>query len=77
MISIKNLSKNFRDLEVLDNITFNINKDSFVSIIGPSGCGKTVLMKIIAGLDSPSSGKIRLEKDINPVIVWQDFRLFR
>ena len=59
MIDIKDLSKNYRQgLKVLDNISISIRENEFVSLIGPSGCGKTTLLKIIAGLEFPSSGNI-------------------
>ena len=75
MLKIKNLSKSFEDLEVLRDLTFNVDEKSFVSIIGPSGCGKTVLLKIIAGLENPSSGKVLIKREVNPIIMWQDFKL--
>lgn len=45
----------------LDNISFNVYEDEFVSIIGPSGCGKSTLMKIIGGVLPSSKGKIRID----------------
>lgn len=45
-------------IEVLTDISFNIHKNEFISIIGPSGCGKTTLLRIIGGLIDPSSGEI-------------------
>lgn len=76
MLKVKNLSKSFGDLEVLKDLSFNIKKKSFVSIIGPSGCGKTVLFKIISGLDEPSKGEVNIKNEVSPIIIWQDFRLF-
>jgi len=49
-----------KDLTVLDNINFSIDKGETVSIVGPSGSGKTTLLGLSAGLDSPTSGKITL-----------------
>ncbi|MFH1053864.1 MAG: ABC transporter ATP-binding protein [Candidatus Woesearchaeota archaeon] len=76
MLKVKNLSKSFGYLEVLSNISFSVNKGQFISIIGPSGCGKTVLLKIISDLEKMNSGEICLKKGINPIIIWQDFKLF-
>ena len=75
MLKVNKLSKSFGNLEVLRDITLNIKEGQFVSIIGPSGCGKTVLLKIIAGLEKPSAGKIKIKEDTNPIIIWQEFRL--
>ena len=75
MLKIKNLSKSFGNLEVLKDLTFNVEEGSFISITGPSGCGKTVLLKIIAGLESSSSGKVLVKEGVNPIILWQDFKL--
>lgn len=44
---------------IFENISFSIQQNSFVSIIGPSGCGKSTLLKIIAGLQTASSGKVQ------------------
>ncbi len=49
------------ETKALDNITFSIEKNDFVSIVGPSGCGKTTILSIIAGLIKPTSGEILLE----------------
>ncbi len=49
-----------RDLTVLDNINFSIEKGETVSIVGPSGSGKTTLLGLCAGLDVPTSGTINL-----------------
>lgn len=76
MLKIKNLSKSFGNLEVLKDLTFNIKEKSFTSIIGPSGCGKTVLLKIISGLEGFTNGEVNLKNGVNPIIIWQDFRLF-
>ena len=48
-------------LHALHEVSFGIEHGEFVSIVGPSGCGKSTLLKIIAGLDTPSSGEVRLQ----------------
>lgn len=45
----------------LDNVSFSVNPNSFVSLIGPSGCGKTTLLRIAAGLVSPTEGQIVID----------------
>lgn len=48
-------------LHVLDDIRCRVEEGTFVSIVGPSGCGKTTLLRVIAGLEVPSSGKVLLD----------------
>ena len=49
-----------KPIEALDLISFDVSRGGFVSIVGPSGCGKTTLLKIIAGLISPTMGNINV-----------------
>ncbi len=71
-----------RSINVIDNLTCTIEKGKFVSIVGPSGCGKTTLLRIIAGLEKASSGKVLLDGksverpsgDIG--LVFQEYALF-
>lgn len=60
-ISVKNLTKKFDDLTVLDNISFNINKGDFVCIVGPTGCGKTTFLNLLVKLIEPTSGQILID----------------
>lgn len=46
---------------VLDNVSFNIQKGEFVSVIGPSGCGKSTLLKLVAGLSEADSGSVSID----------------
>ena len=50
-IVLRDLTKTFGDLAILDPLSLAIESGSFVSVIGPSGCGKTTLVRVIAGLD--------------------------
>lgn len=61
-IQIENLSKNFDDLLVLENISFKIFKNEFLCICGPTGCGKTTLLNIIAGFMPASSGLVLINQ---------------
>lgn len=51
-----------KGLPILENIDFPVKKGEFISLVGPLGCGKTTLLKIIAGLQQPSRGKIIFDK---------------
>jgi len=64
MIQIRNLSMRLssggRELLVLNDITFDVPAKQFLAIMGPSGSGKSTLLGLIAGLDSPTSGAVRI-----------------
>ena len=60
-LSVVGLTKSFRDLDVLRNISIDIGKGEFISIVGPSGCGKTTFLRIIGGLEKATSGTARLD----------------
>ena len=67
LIEISNLGKTYNlgskkaGLEVLKDITLSIDEGEFVIFLGPSGCGKSTLLRIVAGLETPSSGIVRVE----------------
>jgi len=63
MIEVRNLSKSFGDLSVLEDVSFNIEKGESVVIIGRSGGGKSVLLKHIIGLLQPDAGQVLIEGD--------------
>ena len=60
MIKVKDITKNFGDLQVLKGISLNVDKGEIVSIVGPSGAGKTTLLQIIGTLDKASGGSVLL-----------------
>ena len=60
-VEIKNLSKSFSDMIVLDNISMNIKEQENVVVFGRSGSGKSVLLKCIVKLMEPDSGEILIE----------------
>ena len=87
MIEVKNLVKNFGDLQVLKGITQTFSDGEVVCIIGPSGSGKSTFLRCINLLDQPTGGTISIdgeqitEKNINTVrqrmgMVFQNFNLF-
>ena len=61
MISVKDITKKFGELEVLKGISLSIEKGEVVSIVGPSGAGKTTLLQIMGLLDSPISGEVIID----------------
>ena len=66
-VSLFYQSETFETLAI-KNLSFAVNDGEFLSIIGPSGCGKTSILSLIAGLLTPSSGKIfYMGKEINKV----------
>ena len=84
-LEIKDLTKVYNKKTVLDNISFEVKNGEFLSILGPSGCGKTTLLKILIGIENPTSGRIlKKEKDITKLdsskrgmgIVFQNYALF-
>jgi len=83
MIAVKDISFFFAGskLEIIDDVKFTVNKGEFVSIIGPSGCGKSTVLRIIAGLIPPSTGRVMLygkeisEPNSKISFVFQDFGL--
>jgi NitT/TauT family transport system ATP-binding protein len=60
-IVVRDLTKVYGDLPVVDPMSLDIEAGTFVSIIGPSGCGKTTLMRIVAGLEPATSGEVTLD----------------
>jgi len=85
-IEVSNVSKQFNQFRALNEIDLNIASGELVALLGPSGCGKTTLLRIIAGLETPDSGRIvfhgedvsgRDVRDRNVGFVFQHYALFR
>ena len=80
-VSVKNVSKNYGEVEALKNMSLDFPKGQLTSLLGPSGCGKTTLLKIIAGLLPASNGEVVVNgsKVETPgpdrAFVFQDFAL--
>jgi NitT/TauT family transport system ATP-binding protein len=60
-IRIKGLSKRFGSFTAVDDVTLDIARGEFFMIVGPSGCGKTTLLRIVAGLENPTEGRIDID----------------
>ena len=65
LVEIKNLVKTYtrgdQDVPVLQDITLNIERGDFISLMGPSGSGKSTLLNLIAGIDKPTAGILRID----------------
>ena len=61
MISVENLSKNFGGIRAVNDVSLTIEAGSITGLIGPNGAGKTTLFNVIAGLYSPSAGRVILD----------------
>ena len=59
-IQLKNITKSFGNKRVIAPTDLTIESGSFTTLLGPSGCGKTTLLRMIAGLETPDTGEIRL-----------------
>ena len=84
-VELRDLHRRFGDVVALDGIDLDIASGEFVSFLGPSGCGKTTALRLIAGFDRPTSGRVFVEdKDITGVapnkrdigMVFQAYSLF-
>jgi len=84
-LSLKNLTKEFGSTRAVNDVSLEVSKGEFFGLLGPSGCGKTTTLRMIAGLESPTSGVIEFDgKDITNVpperrgfgMVFQNYALF-
>jgi putrescine transport system ATP-binding protein len=84
-IRFENVTKRFGDFVAVDNLTLDIYEKEFFSLLGPSGCGKTTLMRMLAGFEDPTEGRILLDgKDLSGVppyrrpvnMMFQSYALF-
>ncbi len=85
LIRFENVTKKFGEFTAVENLTLDIYEREFFALLGPSGCGKTTLMRMIAGFEEPTSGKVILNgKDLvgvppykRPVnMMFQSYALF-
>lgn len=85
MLELDRLAKHFGRQVAVAEVSLSVEKGEFVALMGPSGCGKTTLLRMIAGLDNPTAGEIRLwGRRINEdepwrrdaPLVWQNYALF-
>jgi spermidine/putrescine transport system ATP-binding protein len=84
-IEVKDVTRSFGDVQALKGISLAIGEGEFFSLLGPSGCGKTTLLRMIAGLDQPTTGQVliggqdmsHMPPEKRPVnMVFQSYALF-
>ncbi len=64
MVSVENIYKNYSGQEVLQGVSFLINKRDRIALVGKNGAGKTTLLRMLAGEETPTSGRIAADKDM-------------
>ena len=74
LFEMKNIKKSFGSLEVLKDISLQVEEGEVLSIIGPSGSGKSTLLRCATGLETPDSGEIIKQGDVG--LVFQNFNLY-
>jgi polar amino acid transport system ATP-binding protein len=74
MLKINNLCKNFRNITILNNISFTVEKNTIVGLAGSSGSGKSTLLRSIQKLETIDSGTIDIHGNVG--FMFQDFQLF-
>jgi len=85
-VEVRNLSRRFGDSLAVDGVDLSIREGELLVLLGPSGCGKTTLLRMIAGLERPTSGEIfiggeRVDADVPPrargiAMVFQSYALY-
>lgn len=86
LIQVRDLRKQFTSEKIaVNNVSFEVKEGEFLAMVGPSGCGKTTTLRLLAGLESATSGEIRFgdrvvndirPRDRNVAMVFQDYAVF-
>lgn len=64
MLQLNDISKTFEETNVVTNMTLDLKEGEILALLGPSGCGKTTTLRMIAGLEHPSSGTIHIDEQL-------------
>ncbi|MDE0114725.1 MAG: ATP-binding cassette domain-containing protein, partial [Albidovulum sp.] len=84
-VALENLKKSFGQNEVIHGVSVDIEEGEFIVIVGPSGCGKSTLLRMVAGLETVTSGIVRISgrsvNDDEPMdrdiaMVFQNYALY-
>src|ERR1700758_4352533 len=84
-VEVSNVRKSFGAFEVIHGVSINVEDGEFVILVGPSGCGKSTLLRMVAGLESVTSGELRIDgrivNDVPPkerdiAMVFQNYALY-
>ena len=59
-LEFRGVSKRFGTVQAVDNVSLDIKKGEFFSLLGPSGCGKTTMLRLAAGFEDPDAGRVFL-----------------
>src|ERR1051326_4577995 len=83
--TLRNLTKTFKNVVAVNNVSLEIRDKEFLVLVGPSGCGKTTALRMVAGLEEATDGEIligdRLVNDVSPkdrdiAMVFQNYALY-
>jgi ABC-type sugar transport system ATPase subunit len=84
-VALEGITKRFGDVVAVDHVTIDVHDGEFLVLLGPSGCGKSTVLRIIAGLEEPSDGTVRIgdrivneveAKDRDVAMVFQSYALY-
>lgn len=64
IVQLENVTKSFKDVDAVKDLTLNIKQGEFLTLLGPSGCGKTTTLRMIAGFEKPTSGTIKINGEV-------------
>ena len=67
LLKISNISKSYNGIDIISDVSFCLYDNQKVALVGKNGVGKSTLMKIIAGIESPSSGEIKISENMNSI----------
>src|SRR5689334_21021968 len=85
LVGFEQITKRFGDFTAVDGVTLAIHEREFFALLGPSGCGKTTLLRMLAGFETPDSGRVLIEgEDVGAVppyrrpvnMMFQSYALF-